>query len=62
MSRDEGKRFRKIYSEGSGLSSEDVILQDTATGVLYYFRATSSGAGLTPLLGPDGRPLVELVG
>ena len=34
------------------------IWVDRATGVQYVFHASGYAGGLTPLLGPDGRPLL----
>ncbi len=51
------KRFRVVYSEG--FISPSKIIIDTKTGVQYLFHLDGSGSsGLTPLLGPDGKPLV----
>ena len=49
-------RFQVIYSQGT----MDVIrvLLDTETGVLYLQVSSGYAGGLTPLLGPDGRPLL----
>ena len=35
------------------------ILKDTVTGVLYVFTGDGQRGGLTPLLGSDGKPMIE---
>ena len=51
-------RFIKIYSQG-GLTSPSVqILVDKVTGVNYMFTTSGYAGGLTPLLKPDGTPVV----
>jgi len=50
------KRFVKIYSEGAFGSNE--IWVDIKTGVNYLFHQSGYAGGLTPLLGPDGKPVV----
>ena len=53
------KRFIKIYSDGAFGSNE--IWVDTQTGVNYLFHASGYAGGLTPLLKPDGTPVVTPV-
>lgn len=57
------ERFIVIHKEGSGLSEYGVcmILVDKETGVGYLAWKSGYGAGLTPLLGPDGKPIVYKV-
>ena len=31
---------------------------DTVTGVQYLFHRDGNASGLTPLLGPDGKPVI----
>ena len=50
------KRFLVREEEGSGLSIQCTILEDTETGILYLLAKTGYGAGLTPLLDKDGKP------
>lgn len=50
------KRFEKIYSQGKIDITE--IWVDTETGVNYIFHKSGYGAGLTPLLDKDGKPVV----
>lgn len=55
-------RFIKVYSQGNGLtSSRTEIFVDTVTGVNYIFRADGYVGGLTPLLDPDGKPVVTII-
>lgn len=53
------KRFVKIYSEGAFGSNE--IWMDTKTGVNYLWHCSGYSGGLTPLLNPDGTPVVTPV-
>ncbi len=55
-------RFLKVYSQGGAFSS--AILQiwvDKKTGVNYLFQQSGYAGGLTPLLNPDGTPVVTSV-
>ena len=58
MKKDE--RFEVIYKDGSGLKNEGIrqILVDKETGVNYLLWQTGYGAGITPLLDSDGKPIV----
>ena len=54
-------RFICTYSQG-GLAGPSVkILVDKTTGVNYVFTASGYAGGLTPLLKPDGTPVVTPV-
>ena len=53
------KRFIKVYDDGAFGSNE--IWVDTKTGVNYLFHAAGYAGGLTPLLNPDGTPVVTSV-
>ena len=53
------KRFVKVYDDGAFGSNE--IWVDTKTGVNYLFHASGYAGGLTPLLKPDGTPVVTPV-
>ena len=55
----ENKRFKKVYSQGAMNVTE--IWVDKQTGVNYLFHASGYASGLTPLLGPDGKPVVTPV-
>jgi hypothetical protein len=54
------KRFEVIYKDGSELKNEGVrqILVDKETGVNYLLWKAGYGAGITPLLDSDGKPIV----
>lgn len=49
-------RFIKTYSQGSLTVSE--IWVDRETGVNYFYHSVGSGAGLTPLLDREGKPII----
>ena len=53
-------RFIIAHKEGNSLSypGKRLILVDRETGVNYLFIQSGYGAAMTPLLGPDGRPVV----
>lgn len=53
------KRFIKTYDDGAFGSNE--IWVDSKTGVNYLFHASGYAGGLTPLLKPDGTPVVTSV-
>ena len=53
-------RFIKVYSQGMVNSTE--IWVDKQTGVNYLFHTSGYAGGLTPLLKPDGTPVVTPVG
>ena len=55
------KRFVKVYSQGGVLNNAFEIYVDRKTGVNYLYAAAGYGAGLTPLLNPDGKPVVTPV-
>ncbi|MCI8437623.1 MAG: xylan 1,4-beta-xylosidase [Lawsonibacter sp.] len=52
-----GRTFQRIFKEGVVDVTE--IWVDTQTGVHYLFHASGNAGGLTPLLGPDGKPIVQ---
>ena len=52
-------RFIKTYSQGKINITE--IWVDRRTGVNYLFHADGYASGLTPLLVPDGRPVITSV-
>ena len=52
-------RFVKVYTEGVMNVTE--IWVDKVTGVNYLYHAAGYGAGLTPLLNADGKPVVTPV-
>lgn len=51
-----GRRFEVVYSQGSARGLYVVL--DKETGVQYLFAKFGNSGGLTPLLGPDGKPIV----
>lgn len=53
------ERFVKTYEQGVMNVSE--IWVDRETGVNYFYHAAGNGAGLTPLLGRDGGPVITAV-
>ena len=55
------ERFLRVYTEGSEFGTKREILVDRETGVQYLFVKSGYGAGLTPLLDRDGRPMVKTV-
>ncbi len=54
----EEKRFQIVHEERSFLGFNTTILLDTATGVPYLYANMGAAAGLTPLLGSDGKPMI----
>ncbi|MBQ8648300.1 MAG: xylan 1,4-beta-xylosidase [Oscillospiraceae bacterium] len=50
------ERFEKVYSQGVMNVTE--IWVDRETGVNYLYHAAGNSGGMTPLLGPDGKPVV----
>ena len=53
------KRFEKIYSQGALDTWE--IWVDKETGVNYVYHVSGYAGGLTPLLKPDGTPVITPV-
>ncbi|MCU6762742.1 Uncharacterised protein [uncultured Roseburia sp.] len=49
-------RFEKVYTQGKLNVTE--ILVDKETGVNYLFHISGYGAGLTPLLDREGKPVI----
>ena len=56
----DGDRFEAVYRQEDGILTADVkvILVDKATGVNYLFIKAGYGAGITPLLDENGKPIV----
>ena len=52
------ERFVKTFSEGSSFGEIRMIFVDRETGVNYFFVKSGYGAGLTPLLDGDGKPVI----
>ncbi len=55
------KRFEVTYRQGSSFTTDVQVWVDRETGVNYVFMKSGYGAGLTPLLGRDGKPVVTSV-
>ena len=53
------KRFQIVHREIHGLEAQTTVIKDKDTGVFYLFHNAGYGGGLTPLLGEDGKPLIE---
>ena len=51
-------RFVKVYSQGGFVNNTFEIYVDKVTGVNYLYAAAGYGAGMTPLLNADGKPVV----
>ena len=51
-------RFVKTYSQGSAFGMLVEVWVDKKTGVNYLWQANGYAGGLTPLLKPDGTPVV----
>ncbi len=54
------KRFEKVYKQGTFECVE--IWVDKETGVNYLYFRQGYGAGLTPLLDKNGKPVITPVG
>lgn len=57
------KRFEVVFKDGSEMKEEGVrqILADTETGVHYLAWKSGYGAGITPLLDSNGKPIIKTV-
>ena len=53
------KRFVRTYTQGA-LSTMEIWV-DTQTGVNYLFQTSGYAGGLTPLLDPNGHPVVTRI-
>ncbi len=51
------KRFERVYDQ-TGWTSSHNIWVDRETGVQYLVITSGQGAGVTPLIGADGKPLL----
>ena len=56
----EKKRFERAYQQ-TGFVTGVEIWVDRETGVNYLLVKNGYGAGLTPLLGRDGKPVITSV-
>jgi hypothetical protein len=52
------KRFEFKKAEREGLMTDALIIVDKETGVNYLFVRSGYGAGLTPLIDAEGKPIV----
>ncbi len=52
------KRFIITEKEGSELTTLFQVIDDKKTGVNYLMSKSGYGAGLTPLLDRDGKPII----
>lgn len=52
------KRFIITEKEGSELTTLFQVIVDKKTGVNYLMSKSGYGAGLTPLLDRDGKPII----
>ena len=57
----EMKRFVWRDMEMKGICREADVIVDTQTGVNYLLVAYGNGAGLTPLIDENGKPIVTRV-
>ena len=57
MARDP-KRFVWRDKEMKGICREADVIVDTETGVNYLFVVYGNGAGLTPLIDENGKPVI----
>lgn len=58
MAEKKEERFVKILSEGSSFGEVRMLYVDRETGVTYLFVKSGYGAGITPLLDADGKPVI----
>ena len=62
MANKKDDRFVKVYSQSGGFAGNNMVIYvDKETGVNYLWHACGYAGGLTPLLKPDGTPVVTLV-
>ena len=52
------KRFEFQKPQRENLMTDAIVIVDKKTGVNYLFVRSGYGAGLTPLLDPDGKPII----
>lgn len=52
------RRFVEVFTEGSAMTDSSRLFVDRETGVTYLFIQSGYGAGLTPLLDKDGKPVI----
>jgi len=55
-------RFIVIYKNGENHHHTiEQVIKDTQTGALYFEKIRKNGVTMIPLLGPDGKPMIEPV-
>ena len=54
-------RFIKTYDQGNAFGTKIQIWVDKRTGVNYLWQNYGYAGGLTPLLNPDGSPVITPV-
>lgn len=59
FNKDESKRFKIVYKQGTMASFKVIV--DTETGVNYLFTIDGYAGGLTPLLDKEGKPVISPV-
>ncbi len=57
MKSNDDKRFFRVYDQ-SAWTATQYIWVDRETGVQYLVITSGQGAGVTPLIGADGKPLL----
>lgn len=56
------KRFITLEKDSGGLTGvATYVLVDRYTGVNYLYAGSGYGGGITPLLDPDGKPIITPV-
>lgn len=50
-------RFEEVYTQGKLKVMK--VIRDNETGVLYMLHQQGYGAGLTVMVDPEGKPLVD---
>ena len=54
----DNERFKRVYSQGNGLSGSFEIWVDKETGVNYLWRHEGYAGGLTVMLDKEGKPVI----
>ncbi|MGR3762928.1 DUF6440 family protein [Rossellomorea sp. NS-SX7] len=54
-------RFDVVHKEKIGVLSGCKVLVDKETGVQYLFSWYGEGAGITPLLDKEGKPIIRAI-
>lgn len=56
------KRFEIVDSQGNGFADQFREVVDAETGVHYLIWNSGYAGSITPLLGPDGKPVITARG